>query len=60
MAVIDADAHVVETHHTWEHLEPSEHKYRPATVNNEQTGEEFTVIDGKLLPGGGNEQVFTA
>ena len=60
MAVIDADAHVVETHHTWEHLEPSDHKYRPATVKNEQTGEEFTVIDGKLLPGGGNEQVFTA
>ncbi len=60
MAVIDADAHVVETRNTWEYLDTSQSKYRPAIVKNEQTGDEFTVIDGKLLPGGGNEQVFTA
>ena len=60
MAVIDADAHVVETRSTWEYLDPSQQKYRPATVKNEQSGDEFTVIDGKLLPGGGNEQVFTS
>ncbi len=28
-AVIDADAHVIETEHTWDFLEPSEAKYRP-------------------------------
>ena len=31
-AVIDADAHVIESNLTWEYLEPSEEKYRPKIV----------------------------
>jgi hypothetical protein len=27
--VIDADAHVIETEHTWDYLEASERKFRP-------------------------------
>ena len=26
---IDSDAHVVETDHTWDFMDPSEEKYRP-------------------------------
>ncbi len=60
MAVIDADAHVVESQHTWEYVDPSQQQHKPVTVKNEQTGEEFTLIDGKILPGGGAQQVVTA
>ena len=28
MATIDADAHVVESEHTWDYMDPSERKYR--------------------------------
>ena len=27
--VIDADAHVIETEHTWDYLEAAERKFRP-------------------------------
>ena len=27
--IIDADAHVIETEHTWDYLEESERKFRP-------------------------------
>ena len=27
--IIDADAHVIETEHTWDYLDTSERKYRP-------------------------------
>ena len=30
--VIDADAHVLESEHTWDYLEPADRKYRPVPV----------------------------
>jgi hypothetical protein len=38
---IDADAHVVESLHTWDYLEPSERKFRPAKT-------QYWLIDGKI------------
>src|SRR4029453_9794134 len=32
MATIDADAHVVESEHTWDYMDLSDRKYRPALV----------------------------
>ena len=29
LGAIDSDAHVVETDHTWDFMDPSEEKYRP-------------------------------
>lgn len=48
-AVIDADAHVIETERTWDYLDPSERKYRPLLVTP-SSGEqrEYWVIDGKI------------
>jgi len=46
---IDADAHVIETEHTWDFLEPSESKFRPVQVapldNPKRTQ---WMIDGEL------------
>ena len=47
MVVIDSDAHVVETEHTWDFIEPSDAKYRPQIVTAED-GAKYWVIDGKL------------
>ncbi len=30
--VIDADAHVVESDHTWDFIDPSERQYRPVPL----------------------------
>jgi len=49
MPLIDSDAHVVETDHTWAYLETSEEKYRPRLVR--PGGEDMTeywLVDGKL------------
>jgi predicted TIM-barrel fold metal-dependent hydrolase len=49
MPVIDADAHVVETEHTWDFLDESEQKYRPMLVqspNDPKT--QWWVVDGKI------------
>jgi predicted TIM-barrel fold metal-dependent hydrolase len=49
MGWIDADAHVVESPHTWDYLQPSERKYRPALFNPEDgSGKQHWVIDGKI------------
>ncbi len=32
MKIIDADAHVVESAHTWDYMEPSEKQYRPVSL----------------------------
>jgi predicted TIM-barrel fold metal-dependent hydrolase len=47
--VIDADAHVLETEHTWDYLEPSEQKYRPllVTASSDPT-QSFWVVDGEV------------
>jgi predicted TIM-barrel fold metal-dependent hydrolase len=47
--IIDADAHVIETEHTWDYLKPSEKKYRPQLFYN--PGDEtrqYWVIDDKI------------
>ncbi len=49
MLTIDADAHVLETEHTWDYLDPDDRKYRPLLVlpRGETRGERW-LIDGKL------------
>jgi len=45
--VIDADAHVIETERTWEYLERSEEKYRPALVASPgNPARQIWVLDG--------------
>ena len=49
MPTIDADAHVVETEHTWDYMEPADAKYRPVIMypkGQEKGG--FWYCDGKL------------
>ncbi|HXG50665.1 MAG TPA: amidohydrolase family protein [candidate division Zixibacteria bacterium] len=49
--VIDADAHVVESAHTWDFMDPSESQFRPIPLETrEQAGVklQFWVIDGKV------------
>jgi predicted TIM-barrel fold metal-dependent hydrolase len=49
LTVIDADAHVIETEHTWDYLEPSERKFRPQlfyTPGDETR--QYWVIDDKI------------
>ena len=51
MKIIDADAHVVESAHTWDYMEPSEKKYRPVSLEaREEAGVklQFWLIDGKV------------
>ena len=48
--VIDADAHVIETERTWEYLERSEEKYRPALVAAPgNPARQIWVLDGENL-----------
>ena len=49
MLTIDADAHVLETEHTWDYLDPEDRKYRPELVTPRgETRPERWLIDGKL------------
>lgn len=49
MLTIDADAHVLETEHTWDYLAPEDRKYRPQLVSpREESRAERWLIDGKL------------
>jgi len=49
MPTIDSDAHVVESIHTWEHMDPSEREFMPQLVRPSGDGKrEFWMIDGKL------------
>ncbi len=47
MVVVDSDAHVVETEHTWDFMDPSDAKYRPQIVAGEDGGQ-YWLIDGKI------------
>src|SRR5438552_11797914 len=47
MLTIDADAHVLETEHTWDYLEPSEEKYRPIVVGPDGSRQQW-LIDGQI------------
>lgn len=49
MGWIDADAHVVESPHTWDYLTASENKFRPMLFKPEgDTQRAHWVIDGKI------------
>ncbi len=47
MVVVDSDAHVVETEHTWDYMDQSDAKYRPQIVSAED-GANYWLIDGKI------------
>lgn len=52
MAIIDADAHVIENERTWDYLDASGQQFRPmrlAGVGRDQ-GKEFWLMDGRLKP----------
>jgi predicted TIM-barrel fold metal-dependent hydrolase len=51
MAIIDADAHVLESEHTWGYMLDSEREFRPkivATPNDADSGGESWLVDGRL------------
>ena len=48
MPVIDADAHVVETEHTWDFIEPSDMQFRPTLMGSPDSGRQFWFVDGKI------------
>ena len=56
MTVIDADAHVHESDHTWDFFEESDREYRPLIFPQEvpETGQSHWIVDGVLRPHGGN------
>ncbi|MGH7874176.1 MAG: hypothetical protein ACREQO_18395, partial [Candidatus Binatia bacterium] len=52
MAVIDSDAHVLETEHTWNYMLDSERALKPRIVptpNHQSSGGESWLIDGLYL-----------
>jgi aminocarboxymuconate-semialdehyde decarboxylase len=49
MPTIDSDAHVVESEHTWDFMDPGDQKYRPIIVKPRGEGSgEYWFIDGKI------------
>ena len=49
LPIIDADAHVIETEHTWDYMEPSERKFRPRLFYSpDDETRQYWVIDDKI------------
>ncbi|MEK7216059.1 MAG: hypothetical protein AAB289_10730, partial [Chloroflexota bacterium] len=49
MPTIDADAHVVETEHTWDFIPREGQKYRPLIVKpHGETDREYWMVDGRI------------
>ena len=47
--IIDADAHVIETEHTWDYMDPSERKFRPRLFSSpDDKTRQYWVIDDKI------------
>ena len=46
--VVDADAHVLETERTWDYLEGSDKKFRPALFGSPDMDMQYWVMDGKI------------
>lgn len=47
--VIDADAHVVETEHTWDYMDPDERDFRPVLIGaKDDQRRQYWLIDGKI------------
>ena len=50
MLTIDADAHVVETEHTWDYLDESDKKFRPQLFqSSESSSAQYWFLDGKVI-----------
>lgn len=48
--IIDADAHVVETEHTWDYLDGSDKKFRPQLFqSSEDPNAQYWFLDGKAI-----------
>lgn len=45
---IDADAHVVETDHTWDYMDDSDVKWRPVLAHTPDPRTQYWIIDGKV------------
>ncbi|MDA1035611.1 MAG: amidohydrolase family protein [Chloroflexi bacterium] len=49
LKTIDADAHVLETDHTWDYMDPGEEQFRPSTlINKEDPTRQMWLSDGKV------------
>ena len=49
MSTIDADAHVVESEHTWDFMDPADQKYRPLIVRpRAEESTEYWLVNGKI------------
>ena len=48
MATIDADAHVLETPITWEHMDPEHKKFAPVVVT-QSSGEQVQGSSGNIM-----------
>ncbi len=49
MRTVDADAHVVESEHTWDFIPPEGQKYRPVIVQpHGESGRQYWMVDGKI------------
>jgi len=48
--IVDADAHVVETEHTWDYLDPSEKKFRPQLFQSaDNPNAQYWFVEGKSI-----------
>lgn len=48
--IIDADAHVIETEHTWDYLDKSDRKFRPQLFqSSEDSNAQYWFLDGKVI-----------
>jgi hypothetical protein len=48
--IVDADAHVVETEHTWDYLDTSDKKFRLRLFGSaEEPGAQYWFLDGKAI-----------
>ena len=48
--IVDADAHVVETTHTWDYLEESDQKYRPKLFQSaDDPSTQYWFLEGKAI-----------
>jgi predicted TIM-barrel fold metal-dependent hydrolase len=56
MGYIDCDAHLWETGHTWDFLDPAERDYRPVTLRMVDSGIETFAVSDQRLPRGDRVQ----
>ena len=48
MPIIDADARVIESEHTWDYIDEADQKYRPLTKPRGEGGGQYWYVDGKI------------